>query len=205
MGTKTFWDRFAFAYDTFEGLNKQVYRTMLANIVSLVPDNAEVLECAAGTGAITVAVAPKAKSVLCTDLSLPMLDKARQKAKKAGLSNISFAERNILLLSEPNDTFDVVVAANVIHLLDKPYDALAELWRVTKSGGLLILPTFLTHSSKNGFRFLIKVYKLLGFQPVNNFTETQYREMLNGSGLPEPDIKVLQGKVPVGFAVFRKS
>lgn len=202
---KTFWDRFAFAYDAAESLNKKTYRDMLSNIAMLTPDNAEVLECAAGTGAISVAVAPKAKSVLCTDLSVPMLEKAKQKAKSMGFANITFAERNLLALPESDGSFDVVIAANVIHLLDKPHDALEELWRVTKPGGLLIIPTFLTHGSKKGFSFLIKCYKLLGFRPAYNFNETQYREMLDGSGLPKPDVKILQGKIPVGFAVFHKT
>jgi len=204
MGRKTFWDRFAFAYDMAEGMNKQVYREMLSNIVSLIPDNAEVLECAAGTGAISVAVAPKAKSILCTDLSLPMLEQARRKAGKKGLANITFAERNLLALPESDSSFDVVIAANVIHLLVNPHEALAELWRVTKSGGLLIVPTFLTRGSKNGFRFIIRLYKIIGFQPAHNFSETQYREMLDGSGLPKPDIHVIHGKVPCGFAAFHK-
>ena len=204
MGKKTFWDRIAFAYDTAESLNKKVYKAMLSRIVSLVPDNAKVLECAAGTGAISIAAALKAKSVLCTDLSIPMLEQARRKAEKMGLKNITFAERNIFALPENDNSFDAVIAANVIHLLENPYDALAELWRVTKSGGALIVPTFLTRGSGNGFRFIIKLYKIIGFQPAHNFSETQYREMLLGSGLPMPDIHVIQGKIPCGFAVFQK-
>ena len=97
MSNKTFWDRFAFAYDLAEGMNKQVYREMLSNIVSLIPDNAEVLECAAGTGAISVVVAPKAKSLLCTDLSLPMLEQARRKAGKNGLTTMAGLSRPFFL------------------------------------------------------------------------------------------------------------
>lgn len=204
MGKKTFWDRVAFIYDIAESMNGRAYRAMLSSIVSLVRDKSEVLECAAGTGAISISVSSKAKSVLCTDLSLSMLKQARRKAEKKRLNNIIFAERNLLALPEKDGSFDVVIAANVIHLLEKPHDALAELWRVTRNGGLLIVPTFLTQGSKSGFRFLIKIYKMIGFQPIHNFSESQYREMLETSDLPKPDIRVLQGKVPVGFAVFRK-
>lgn len=59
---------------------------MLSNIVSLIPNNAEVLECAAGTGAISVVVAPQAKSVLCTDLSLTMLEKRVKKRRVQGFA-----------------------------------------------------------------------------------------------------------------------
>ena len=204
MGKKTFWDRFAFAYDIAESMNKKVYRKMLSDIVTLIPDKAEVLECAAGTGAISVEIAPKAKNVLCTDLSIPMLEQARRKTEKKGLSNITFSERNLLSLPENDNSFDVVIAANVIHLLENPYIALSELWRVTKNNGLLIIPTFLTRNSQNGFKFIIKLYKIIGFQPAHNFSENQYREMLENSKLPTPDIHIIQGKIPCGFAVFRK-
>jgi ubiquinone/menaquinone biosynthesis C-methylase UbiE len=202
---KTFWDRFAFAYDAAEVLNKKAYRNMLENVVALTPNNAKVLECAAGTGAISVAVASKAKKVLCTDLSLPMLEQAKRKTEKQGLSNISFAERNLLSLPDDDSSYDVVIAANVVHLLPDPHVALSELWRVTRSGGVLIVPTFLTHGSKKGFSFLIKCYELLGFRPAHNYTETMYHNMLVDSGLPLTELKVLDGKVPVGFAVFRKA
>ena len=205
MGNKTFWDRIACVYDIAESLNRKAYDSMLSNIRDIIPDNAEVLECAAGTGEISIAIAPKAKSILCTDLSVQMLERAERKAVKKGLHNITFAERNLLSLPEGDGSFDVVIAANVVHLLDNPYDALDELWRVTKTGGVLIVPTFLVYGSKKGFSFLIKCYKLIGFNPKHNFDETKYREMLNESSLEKPDIKILKGRIPVGFAVFYKS
>ncbi len=42
----------------------------------------------------------------------------------------------------PDESFDVVIAANVIHLLDDPYKALSELDRVCRPGGKLIIPTY---------------------------------------------------------------
>lgn len=202
---KTFWDRFAFAYDTFQGMNKKVYQEMLLTTASLIPPQADVLECAAGTGAISLAVAPRAKRVLCTDLSLSMLDQARKKAKRKKLNNITFAERDLFHLKEQKESFDVVIAANVIHLLDHPNDAIMELWRVTKHNGQLIIPTFLTGNSKSGLTMLLNVYKLLGFRPKYTFSEANYRHMLEHCGLPKPDISIIEGRIPVGFAVFNKN
>lgn len=202
---KTFWDRFAFAYDIAEGLNKKVYQAMLSQTAALIPQQARVLECAAGTGAISIAAAPKAESVLCTDLSIPMLDRAQKKAKRRRLDNIMFAERDLLNLPDGDESFDVVIAANVIHLLDNPNDAITELWRVTKRNGLLIIPTFLTGGSKTGFSVLIKIYKMLGFRPKYSFTESRYKRMLESCGIPKPNIQVIKGRIPVGFAVFKKA
>ena len=42
-----------------------------------------------------------------------------------------------------DNSFDKVVAGNVIHLLDNPSEALNELLRVCKPGGKLIIPTYI--------------------------------------------------------------
>ncbi len=201
---KSFWDRISFIYDAAESLNKKAYQGMLTYIAALVPKDAKVLECAAGTGAISIAVAPRASQVFCTDLSLPMLERAQAKARKRELHNISFAERDLLHLTEEDESYDVVIAANVVHLLDSPQEALKELWRVTRKNGILVVPTFLTKSGGTGFTFLISLYKLIGFRPKHSFKEEEYLKMMKESGLLGLDFEVIQGRMPVGIAVFRK-
>ena len=46
-----------------------------------------------------------------------------------------FAQADITKLGYPDGRFDAVVAANVIHLLDEPLQALRELDRVCRPGG----------------------------------------------------------------------
>ena len=59
-----------------------------------------------------------------------------------------FAQADITKLDYPDGSFDAVVAANVIHLLDEPYRALAELDRVCKPGGRLIIPTYMNRTDR---------------------------------------------------------
>lgn len=200
----TFWDRFAFAYDIAQLFNHQVYREMITSIKKIMPENAHVLECAAGTGTISIGIASKAREILCSDLSLPMLKQARKKAKRKKIENITFAERNLQNLPDQKETFDVVIAANVIHLLDHPEDALQELWRVTKKDGLLIIPTFLSGMTKRKVSVLLDLYKIIGFKQKYNFTMPEYKKMLENSGLQTPKIKLLSGPIPAGFAVYKK-
>ncbi|MCI7760214.1 MAG: methyltransferase domain-containing protein, partial [[Eubacterium] saphenum] len=140
----TFWDRFAGVYDIIELTNGKVYREMCAITRRLVPNGATVLDCAAGTGELSFAAAVRAESVLCTDISENMLKTAKKKAAARRKDNISFAERNIFDLQESDNTYDIVIAGNVLHLLDNPQDAVRELYRVLKKGGKLLLPTFVT-------------------------------------------------------------
>ena len=128
-GPRTFWDKIAGLYDLAEQTNAKVNAAARKRVGELVPAGARVLDCAAGTGEFSLAAAKRAGSVLCTDLSLPMLDKARKKAAKQGLSNITFTQRDITALSDPDGSFDAVIAGNVLHLLDDPEPAVRELWR----------------------------------------------------------------------------
>lgn len=64
-----FWDKIAGVYDLAESINGDVYHEMCAQTERLVPAGAKVLDCAAGTGELSLAAAKNAESVVCTDLS----------------------------------------------------------------------------------------------------------------------------------------
>lgn len=196
-----FWDKIADFYDIAERLNAKVYGEMCDITRRLVPRGAKVLDCAAGTGELSLAAAAKAGSVLCTDLSENMLKNARRKAEYYKLTNISFELRNIFHLPEPDNTYDVVIAGNVLHLLNDPQAAVRELYRVLKPGGRLLLPTFTTKSKG---KMLIKFYMLLGFRPCENYSPSQYRNMLLDCGCGKVRTKLINGRFPCCYAVITK-
>lgn len=200
---KSFWDRIAFLYDLAESLNGKAYRAMLERAGAMVPRGGSVLDCAAGTGELAMAMAGQAERVLCTDLSLPMLERARRKAEKRGLGNVDFALRDLTNLSDPDNTYDAAAAGNVLHLLENPDRAVEELLRVTKSGGPVILPTFLL-AERTGFGAALAIYRLLGFRPAASFDRNSYRAFLEGQGARLEHYEMIPGQFPVGFGVLVK-
>ena len=201
----TFWDRWAWFYDLAERSNRTVNAAAAARVAGLVPVGARVLDCAAGTGEFSLAAAKRAVSVLCTDQSQPMLDRARKKAAKRGLTNISFAQRDVTALSDPDGSFDAVIAANVLHLLPEPETAVRELWRVTAPGGRLILPTYLQGRVGAAYGTMIKIYQGVGFHYEHAFTPETYRMLLESMDLAPVLVEVIPGRVPEGIAVLEKS
>ena len=196
----TFWDRVAGLYDTIELTNGKVYREMCAITRRLVPNGAKVLDCAAGTGELSVAAAKNADSVLCTDLSVKMLGNARRKAASRGIQNIEFEARNLFHLEDEDGTYDVVIAGNVRHLLADPQAAVRELYRVLKPGGKLLLPTI---TPLNKEPVLIKLYKLIGYAPEHEYTPQEYKDMLCETGF-DVKAKIIRGAFPCTFAVIKK-
>lgn len=197
----TFWDKFASLYDLGQALNYKVLKGFEKATEKLVPEGALVLDTAAGTGRLTFAAAKKAERVICTDLSMPMLREARKKAAKYKVSNVEFEVRDIFNLKDNDETYDVVMAGNVLHLLDEPEKALAELWRVTKKGGKLLLPTYVLGEK---FSSLLKLYKAIGFNPSTNYTPETYGKMLYECGLGKVKIKTIEGWLPCCYAVIEK-
>lgn len=201
----TFWDRVAWLYDLAERSNRAVNAAAAARVAEIVPVGARVLDCAAGTGTFSLAAAEKAASVLCTDQSPAMLDRARKKAKKRGLTNVSFALRDVTALSDPDGSFEAVIAANVLHLLSQPEKAVRELWRVTAPGGRLILPTYLQGRVGTAYGTMIKIYQGVGFHYEHAFTPETYRMLLESLNLAPVLVEVIPGRVPEGIALLEKS
>ena len=202
--SRTFWDRAAGLYDLFEWSNRKVNAAARTRVGELVPAGAHVLDCAAGTGEFSLAAAKQAGSVLCTDRSEAMLARARKKARKRGLSNVSFARRDITALPDPDGSFDAVIAANVLHLLPDPEPAVRELWRVTAPGGRLILPTYLQGKAGAAYGTMIKIYQGVGFHYEHAFTPETYREFLERLKLAPVTLEVISGGVPEGIGILEK-
>jgi ubiquinone/menaquinone biosynthesis C-methylase UbiE len=196
-----FWDFCAPLYDFFQRFNGNTYRKMLETVQEIVPINASVLEVAAGTGAVSLAVAGKAESIFCTDLSERMLSVARKKAKKRGASNIRFNQLDIFNIKESDNAFDVVIAGLVLHLVDEPEKAAAELRRVAKD--MVILPMIFTADLRDAAKLKINLYRLFGFAPRIEFDLKSYIEFLPAIGFNNCEIIAIHGKIPMAVAIWR--
>ena len=197
-----FWSTFAKFYDVAEAINGEVYREMQSVTRTIIPHGAAVLDCAAGTGALSIAAAERAKSVLCTDNSEEMLSVAKRKCKRRHLDNVSFERRNIFHLGDEDNTYDVVMAGNVLHLLIEPENAVRELARVTKPDGKLLLPTFVLKNKNSLSETLINIYKKLGFSASRDYSPKSYVEMLKSCGTGAVKAKLIKGTVPCCYAVI---
>ena len=164
----TFWDFCAPFYDLAEKTNGQAYNKVLDTVNRLIPKGASVLEAAAGTGSISMAVSNKASRILCTDVSEKMLAVARRKIAKRCIPNITAEIQSIFKLEKPEDSFNVIIAGQVLHLLDEPEKAAAELRRVAKS--MVILPTSLIINLRSLGKIGVNFYRLLGFSPKQEFS-----------------------------------
>lgn len=97
-----------------------------------------VLEVGCGAGLLAVAMARGGLDVTATDSTPAMLDLARVNAAKAGV-RVSVERRDVHHLDGGPEGYDMVVALGVIPWLHSPELALAEMSRVLRPGGHVIV------------------------------------------------------------------
>lgn len=198
-----FWDYVAGGYDIFANLlNKKVHQALCERVEQEISDADEVLECACGTGLLSGVIAKKCKSLVASDFSVKMLEKAKTKYRE--YPNIEFRLGNILQIEYPDEQFDVVVAANVIHLLEDPYRALSELDRVCRKDGKIIIPTYVNKYNKEKISGFVWMMGKVGVNFKRQFTYDTYQTFINEAGYKNVRYFLMEGRIPCAVAIITK-
>lgn len=130
-------------------------RLELTSILS--DENALVLDVACGTGDLSIELqTDSAAAVIGTDFCRPMLDLAKQKSVADDL-DIPYVEGDAMRLSFADDTFDALTIAFGLRNLSNFAAGLAELYRIIKPGGKIVILEF-SSPIIPGFRQLFNFY-----------------------------------------------
>ncbi len=109
-----------------------------AGVAAIPPSARSVLEVGVGTG-ISLPYYPREMRVTGIDLSPDMLERARERVRRSGLSNIDgLHEMDASALRLPDGSFDVAMAMYVMTVVPDPAAVMSELRRVVKPGGRII-------------------------------------------------------------------
>ena len=126
------------------GLHR-VWKQFTAHI-ACVRSGARVLDLAGGTGDLAARLAPrvaKEGSVVLADINRRMLDRGRSRLIDSGLAgNVHFAQCNAQQLPFPDRTFDRVVIGFGLRNVTDTDRALAEMYRVLRPAGMLLVLEF---------------------------------------------------------------
>lgn len=114
-----------------------------------------ILDLAAGTGASSVSLARSGADVVAADFSRGMIAEGRRRHR--GIPNLSFVEADATALPFADEEFDAVTMSFGLRNVNEPRKALAELLRVTKPGGRLVVCEF-SHPPSPAFNGLYRFY-----------------------------------------------
>ena len=198
---KNFWDKNAGRYDRFMRKDQTAYEEMYALIRPVVKGKT-VLELATGTGLIAKNIVNAAAHIEATDASAEMIQEAKRKNHSAKLY---FSVQDMCCLPYADESFEVVIVSNALHIVPQPEKALAEIHRVLKDDGVLIAPTF-THAG-NSFSGKVRAFfmKLAGFPLHSKWTSEEYLRFLRQNGWAVRKSVVLKASFPLTYAECEKT
>ena len=198
---KNFWDKNAGRYDRFMRKDRAAYDEMY-ELIRPVVRHKTVLELAAGTGLIAKHIVNAAAHIEATDASAEMIAEAKRDNRS---TKLYFSVQDMFRLPYAEESFDVVIVSNALHIVPQPEKALQEIKRVLKDDGVLIAPTF-THAG-NSFSGKVKAFfmKLAGFPLHSRWTSEEYLRFLQQNGWTVRKSAVLKASFPLTYAECVKS
>ena len=193
---KNFWDKNAGRYNRFMRKDGAAYDEMYELIRPIVRHKT-VLELATGTGLIAKHIVNAAAHIEATDASPEMIAEAKRNNRSAKLH---FSMQDMFRLPYADQSFDVVIVSNALHIVPQPEKALQEIKRVLKDDGTLIAPTF-THAG-NSFSGKVRAFfmKRVGFPLHSKWTNTEYLRFLSQNGWAVRKSAVLKASFPLTYA-----
>ena len=202
--SERFWDRLASRYSRTPVSDEAAYQKKLQVTRGYFRPDMEVLEFGCGTGSTAIVHAPYVKHIRAIDISSSMIEIAQGKADAKGIGNVTFAHLSMDELELADQTLDVVLGLNILHLLDNWDKTLPRVYNMLKPGGLFVSSTACIADMNMFFRFIASLGNFLLLIPqVSVFSSGELEDSLTGVGF-EIDHQWHPGKNKAVFIVAKK-
>lgn len=156
-------------------------RTDLLALLDLLDESWTVGDLGCGTGQLTEALAPVVKRVIAVDESGAMLNAAKRRL--SSFENVEVRGGNVESLPIEDGELDVALLFMVTHFVIEPATVLAEVKRVLKPGGRLLVLDLTMHERQE--------YSLQMGHVWQGFSEEQLRVWVADAGLSVVRYRVL--------------
>ena len=141
MNERDRWNARAEGYDKEPYLEWQRENRLIERIIEIAEPGEDdtVLDLGAGTGRVSLAIAPYVGGVIAVDISEKMLEVAKRKAKERKIDNIQFKLGNFLVPGV--DRADLIISNEAMHHLtdDEKGRAIRKMAAILEGGGRVIL------------------------------------------------------------------
>jgi ArsR family transcriptional regulator len=165
-------------------------------VLGLIDPTLVIGDLGCGTGQLTEVVAPHVRRVISVDGSEDMLEAARQRL--SGATNVDIRQGELESLPIESGELDVAMLSLVLHYSPEPPRALAEIGRVVRTGGRVLVVDMLPHDREEYQQQMGHVW--LGF------SEGQTTRLLTGAGFENIRVRTLpvdpDAKGPALFAAM---
>ena len=168
--TKKFWDRASKNYDRTEERFEKIHSKTRENTKKYLNATNTVLDNGCATGTASCELAHLVEDIHAIDISPEMIELAKAKGVSNEIENVSFVQGTIFDESLESESFDVVLAFNMLHTIPNPQNIVKRIHEVLKPDGLFISVTPCMQEKKSvlvGMQiFVFRILSRVGLVPI---------------------------------------
>ncbi len=200
--SEKFWNRIA--SKEIKSLGATSQKTIEATIPYLKPTD-KVLDFGCGEGTITYRIAEYVGAIHGIDFSSAMIEAAQTNAHTLNIQNVHFSNTNLFDDDLKPETFDVVVAFNVLHHIKDAKSIIQRIQKLLKPNGVFISTTACLGQKKSFQNILLQL--IIGLQiipKIQLYKTADLENMITSSGFEILKCSSLT-PLPEYFIVVQKS
>jgi len=136
--SEKFWDKQAKNFAKHEQNIKLNENKDFVNTLKYLNINDVVLDYGCGAGIVSHAIADKVKEIQAIDISPKMIEVANRKANQLNIENINFAQATIFDERYQKESFNVILAFRILHVLEDTQAVMRRINELLKPWGWFI-------------------------------------------------------------------
>ena len=208
--SKEFWDRASKNYDKTEERFEYIHSKSRENTKKYLNGSNIVLDYGCGTGTTSCEIANRVKEIHAIDISSKMIEIAKRKAVASKVENINFSQTDIFDKRYKKESFDVILAFNMLHTVADPQVVLQKIYELLKPEGLFISVTpclrdkmaFLVNIQIQIVRILCKIGVIP--IPIRRLKSSELDDLVVNGGFQTIDTEKLYKGASSYFVVAKK-
>lgn len=139
--SEKFWDNASKSYDKTEERFEYIHSKSRKNTKKYLKNNDIILDYGCGTGTSSCEFSDKVKKIHAIDISSNMIKIAKEKAAINKFDNIDFEKADIFDARFEKESFDSILAFNMLHTVPDPEKVMQRIYELLKPKGLFICVT----------------------------------------------------------------
>jgi len=178
-------EQFTRQAETYARMRQTTDQKGLDAMVALsgVKQDQRALDVACGPGFLTMTLATRASQVVGFDATDAFLALARAEAGRRELDNVEFRSGDAEALPFDDASFDVVCCRAAFHHFARPERVLAEMKRVARPGGKLLIGDMLGSEDGDKAAYRDHMEKLCDPSHAHTISESEFRRLFQDAGL----------------------
>jgi len=136
--SEEFWDKASKNYDKTEERFEYIHKKARENTRKYLRESQIVLDYGCGTGTASCEFASLVEEIYGIDISSEMIRIAKDKLAASEVDNVNFEKADIFDSKYQNESFDVILAFNMLHTVPNPQSVVQRVNDLLKHDGLFI-------------------------------------------------------------------